>query len=104
MSKLLLTLPMFLISCGPSSGRYDVVASGESRVTVEMGFIAELNQLCKDLLLPTDYASLALYNQAVAACTFEKMSLININPGDLSSVCTNPATPEQDQLCAQLGY
>lgn len=104
LSKWLLTSTLFLISCGPSSGRYDVIASGESRVSIEMGFIAELNQLCRDLLLPSDYPTQALYNQAVAQCTFEKMSLVNINPTDFAAMCAHPTTPEQVQICAQLGY
>jgi len=104
MKYLLLTLPLLLISCGPSSGRYDVIASGESRVTIEMGFIAEINALCKQLNLESNFPSEELYNQAVAQCTFDKMSLVNINPTDFASACTNPTTPEQAQLCAQLGY
>lgn len=83
-----LILVMILASCGQSS-EVDVTDSnhtigGETKsiIIVELAFISQVNELCKDLNIREDFTSNELYNQEVARCTFDKISILNI--GDIS--------------------
>lgn len=63
-----------------------------SYVVVRLEFIDQINKLCRDLTLSTDYPTTELYNQAVAQCTFDKLATINIDPTQVQTF--------QQQYCA----
>jgi uncharacterized lipoprotein YajG len=80
---------MVLISCGKQTYEVEVndsnqSISGETKniIIVELAFISQVNELCKDLNIMEDFTSNELYNQEVARCTFDKISILNI--GDIS--------------------
>lgn len=61
-----------------------VTFSGTGSVDINLTFIQQLIDLCRDSLLPSSYGSLQLYNQAVAQC------VLNSTAG---------LTPKNNPLC-----
>lgn len=91
-----------LVSCNSkiqtNDSRQDVVQSGESYayVIVRLEFISDLKQLCQDSLLASNYESVELYNQAVAECTFEKLTILNVNPTQIGTFISTYCQPTSD--------
>lgn len=121
---IILAVMIFLMAgCGSvfktNDSTQNVVQSGTSfeYVVVRLEFIQQIQQLCADSLLQTNYASFTLYKQAVADCTFTKLSSLgSINTGAITSFqqqyCQansdlSALTPQQvldvKQACAALG-
>lgn len=86
--KYLLVILLFITGCGGteevhvSDSTQHVVFSGDANVNVNFTFIQQLITLCQQLLLPSNYATLQLYNQAVAQCVLNAAS--NLNPQDVN--------------------
>lgn len=95
--KYLITL-LLISGCGfNGTQRLEVSGGTKSSFDINLTFIQELIQLCRDSLLPSDYASTQLYNQAVANCVLNSAKALS--PSNLS-VCRPGAdlsgfTPEQ---------
>lgn len=95
---LLLSILIGILGCNSkietNDSRQDVVQSGESYsyIVVRLEFISEIKQLCQDLLLETEFESEELYNQAVAQCTFEKLTILNINPTEITNFISTYCT------------
>lgn len=92
-------IAVLLISgCGfNGTQRVEILGGTKNTVDINLTFIQELIQLCHDSLLPSDYASTQLYNQAVAKCVLNSTKALS--PSNLS-VCQPGAdlsgfTPEQ---------
>ena len=75
---------LILLSCGKQEvevkdsehiGR--VEGEAYQYIIVQFEFISEMKQLCREFYLPEEFESEALYNQAVAECTFEKISILD---------------------------
>jgi len=95
-------LILLLVSCGKQSieledSEHLVGGETKSIIVVELSFISQVNELCKDLNLISDFGTYELYKQEVAKCTFDNISILNI--GDISQegfndiindVCSNP--------------
>ena len=81
-----------------NDSKQEIIQSGTSYsyVIVRLEFISELKQLCQDSLLITDYANEALYNQAVAECTFEKLTILNVNPTEITTFINQYCQPTSD--------
>lgn len=99
--KKLLVLVTLISACGfngdqklsTNDSKQDINLHGEAYtyVVVRLEFIQQINDLCKDRFLKTDYVTETLYNQAVAECTLANLGLFNINPSTVKSF--------QDQYC-----
>lgn len=113
LTKNILTLIFFLafivivIGCGKQKHELKIddsvhtgTISGEAknRIIVEMQFIGEIKQLCKELHLQSDYSSKKLYKQAVAQCTFDNLAILNL---DLNS---DQLQNTINELCQQPQY
>jgi hypothetical protein len=105
--KYLLSL-LFLISCGESTLKIEepenpVLVDGDtySYVIVRLEFIEEMRQLCEDSLLPNDYETEELYDQAVAQCTLDYLSILDIGAIEEfnEEVCNNPQTQDEISVC-----
>lgn len=99
-------LSLTLISCGQSDinlkdSEHKVITSGETlnKMVLELPFINQVHELCKDLYLRSDYATKKLYKQAVAQCTFDNISILNI--GGLNS---DNFTDAINELCKEPQY
>lgn len=59
-----------------------ILISGDaySYIVVRLEFIQQINDLCRDANIQSDYATEALYKKAVADCTFHQLSILNIDP------------------------
>ena len=59
-----------------------LVSSGESYnyIVVRIEFLDQINQLCKDSILASEYEDELLLKKAIADCTFDNLSLLNIDP------------------------
>lgn len=101
MRKLYIAL-IFLTGCNSvfrtNDSTQSVVQSGASYsyVVVRLEFIQQVQQLCADSLLQSSYASVPLYNQAVADCTFAKLASLNVNTGAVSSFTNQYCQPTSD--------
>lgn len=105
--KILFIIFIFVLSsCGfngkqviqTTNSRQDIVQSGESSITitVELSFISQLWELCKDVNLQSSFPSQELWKQHVAQCVFDNLSIINIDPIDFSNTLTNYCSPIAD--------
>ncbi len=97
--KKLLIVSLLLSSCG-FSGDQKLTQQGESNTNVNIvfEFINQVQRLCAMETLRSDYETSALYDKAVAECTFSRLSTIN-----LGSICNTPGlTPEQLATCQGL--
>jgi hypothetical protein len=94
----LVVMVYLMAGCGSvfktNDSTQSVVQSGSSfsYVVVRLEFIQQIQQLCADSLLQTNYATFTLYKQAVASCTFDKLS-------SLGSINTGAITSFQQQYC-----
>lgn len=82
-----LILVILIISCGKQSieledSEHTIGGETKSIITLELSFISQVNELCKDLYIESDYVSINYWRQAVAECTFDNISILNI--GDIS--------------------
>jgi hypothetical protein len=107
-----LVLLLFLLSCGKTeleipNTQQAVVVSGSSYnyVIVRLEFLRDIQALCNDLILESDYETNDLYRQAVAQCTFDKLSLLDVNKfvEFEESYCTSPQTAQEQEACSILG-
>lgn len=125
MKKLMVLILLLtgIVSCDyrvkTNDSTQNVVQSGTSYtyVIVRLEFIQQLHDICKDSLLESSYASQVLYDQAVAQCTLDSMSILNFNPSQVSSFVQQYCQPNSDlsalsaqeqanvlAACAALGY
>jgi hypothetical protein len=99
--KKLLGLVLFISACGfngdqkisTNDSKQDINLHGEAftYVIVRLEFIQQINDLCKNRFLKSDYLTEVLYNQAVADCTLTSLALFNISPTTIKTF--------QDQYC-----
>lgn len=91
---------ILLSGCGirTNDSKQEVIQSGESftYIVVRLEFIEQMKQLCKESLLEENYANITLYNQAVAQCTFEKLTVLDINPTEITSFINRYCQPGSD--------
>jgi len=111
----ILFISLILISCGKSTieledSHHTIDGITKNEVLIKFEPIIQINELCKNLYLTSSFPSIELYNQKVAECTFDKLSIINLNMiSDFSNdLCLsgeqydslNPAEKLQvDELC-----
>ena len=113
-----LLLLVLLFSCGKQKIETTVEDSNHTiggvtthEIIIKFEPLLTINQLCKDLFIPSEFDSEILYNQKVAECTFEKLSVIDFGTlADFNNtLCDNnenydALTPEEkeqvDQLCS----
>ena len=106
-------ITLFFISCGETTVKIKepkkpikASISGEvyNYIIIKMEFITDIKQLCTDLYLPSDFASEELYNQQVSECTFDKLSIINLDAlNDFNTnICDNPQTQDEIAICDAL--
>lgn len=74
-----------LLSCGKTkveipNTKHTAYVGGEiyNYVIVRLEFLRDIERLCGDLYLYEDFESPELYDQAVAQCTFDKISLLDL--------------------------
>lgn len=108
--KLLIIL-FLLTSCGDSKvkvqdSKHKGKISGEtySYVILQLEFIQQIKQLCQELNVLSDFNTVTDYNKAVAECTFENLSVLDLNALEQFNmeICDNPQTPEEIQICEAL--
>ncbi len=85
MNKLALILvSLFIVGCGKvdvEDSNHDI--GGEVKIVVYVGFDLEpIAELCHDFLLEYEFATLELYDQAVAECVFDKIGGLSVNLPD----------------------
>lgn len=92
----ILIATLFLTACGDievktKDSNHTVTQTGSAYyyVTVRLEFIDQIKNLCQDRYI--DQLSNPLYPQLVANCTFENLSLLNIDFGQIKAT--------QDELC-----
>lgn len=75
-----------------------VVQSGTSYayVVVRLDFIQQIQMLCEQSLLSSDYSNITTYNQAVAQCTLEHLSVSNVDTNQLTSFVNQYCQPNSD--------
>lgn len=106
-------ITLLITSCGESTIKIKepkkpikASISGEvyNYVIIKMEFITDIKQLCNDLYLPSDFASEDLYNQQISECTFDKLSIINLDAlNDFNNnICDDPQTQEEIAICEAL--
>ena len=106
-----LVILSLLVSCGQAlevedsthtvGGDTNHTIEGETKniLILEMPFITQVNELCKDLNIVSDFASIELYKQEVAKCTFDNISVLNIGNLDVDGFGN-----VIDDICAQPEY
>jgi len=97
----LVAILLSILGCGKvetNDSRQDVVQSGESftYIVVRLEFIEQMKQLCKESLLEENYTSVQLYNQAIAQCTFEKLTVLSVNPTEITTFINQYCQPSSD--------
>lgn len=112
MKYILISLNLLLISCGSGTQTLQIEApeddiiSGESYnyVIIRMEFITDIRKLCEDLYIESEFDNLHVYRQTVAECTFDKLSILNLDAINNfnDQVCENPQTPEEIEICDAL--
>ena len=109
--KYLLILSMLLVGCGKSTIKLEepenpVTIDGDtySYVIVRLEFIEQMRQICEDSLLPSEYETEELYDQAVAQCTLDSLSILNIDAINEfnEQVCEDPQTQDEIAACEAL--
>jgi hypothetical protein len=113
--KSFLFLALLASGCGFSGTEAIKTNDATQTVAINFGFLDQLTTLCKQENLPELYASTELYNQAVATCVFQNMTIVNAaqltqlqnqtcKPGaDLSQYTPSQITQLQS-TCKLLGY
>ena len=78
MNKLILLLLAINLNCG---GKYRVEQSGESQVKVDITFqfLEQLQSICQDSLIVSDFETYELYRQAVADCVLNTLELLDLS-------------------------
>lgn len=75
--RILTILSLFLlVSCGFNGDQKLTTNDSNQNINVNLTFIQQLITLCQQKLLPQDYQTTQLYNQAVANCVFTSVSSI----------------------------
>lgn len=106
-----LILLFTLLSCGDTKVKipnteHNMKLSGSSYnyIIVRLEFIKDIERLCNDLILYSDYPTYELYKQAVAQCTFDKLSLLDVNMVDdfKTNYCNNPSSQDVQDACNAL--
>lgn len=106
---------LLIISCGKSTLEIEdsvqkVEGTTTSEVVIKFEPLIQINKLCNDLYIQSEFYSEELYLQKVAECTFEKLSVISFDlVSDFDSdLCATDETydnltPEEklqvDQIC-----
>jgi hypothetical protein len=106
-----LIMAILLVSCGQSSevdvkdSNHTIGGETKSIITLELPFISQVNELCKDLYIERDYVSVEYWKQAVAKCTFDNISVLNIDGISqdgfndiISDLCSKPEY-ENETIC-----
>lgn len=107
-------LMLVLLSCGQSDvnikdSEHKFITSGETinKLILDLPFINQVNELCKALYLIDEFQSIELYNQQVAQCTFDNISILNINgltadnfDNTVNELCTQPEY-QNEPICQQ---
>lgn len=81
MRYLILISLIFLGACG-FRGNQKITLEGNPKVdvVVTIGLLDYVMDVCEKLLLPEDFLTEQLYNQAIAECALENLQLVNISP------------------------
>jgi hypothetical protein len=78
MNKLLLVLLIATlnINCG-----YEIEQTGESQVKIDITFqfLEQLQAICQDSLIVSDFETIELYRQAVADCILNTLELLDLS-------------------------
>ena len=105
-----------LVACGESTVKvkdssHTIGGEAYQYVIVRFEFIQKVKKLCEDLYIQSDYETVPLYRQAVAQCTFDNLSILDLGAIDefKTGFCdqeTDGLTPEEqlkvDQICEVL--
>ncbi len=77
--KSLIVLSLLISGCG-FNGNQLVTTQGTTYqdMSIIFGFIDQVKQLCRESLLQQNYTDQELYNQAVAQCTFDRLTAMNL--------------------------
>jgi len=118
MKKYLLLIALLMASCGESKinvddSNHNVSGEAYQYIIVQFEFITKVKKLCNELHLQSDYSSKELYKQAVAQCTFDNLSLLDIGAvaeftngfcdnQDAYNELTPTEQAQVDQLCEVL--
>lgn len=109
---------MFFQNCG-FNGNQKITQEGESitKLVLELGFIEDINLLCQQSINSNDFLDEEGYNQAVAECTLDNLSVLqlDINAIDevVSTLCDENAdlsqlTPEErlevERACSTINF
>lgn len=116
-----LILVLLLTGCGingtqkveTNDSKQTIETRGEAfqYVVVRLEFISQIQTICENKYLVSDFENEALYRQAAAECTLENLSLLNISVPQLdafnSQFCNDDAnldglTPEEIQQLTNL--
>lgn len=104
-------LLFIFISCGKSElavvGDKDKpVVSGEAYqyVIIRLEFIKDIREICEARYLSYEYPTYQLYEQEVAKCTLDNLSVLNLaNLQQFANdVCSDPKTQEEIDACNAL--
>ncbi len=113
---LIIALLLAIGACGESTVKvkdssHTIGGEAYQYVIVRFEFIQKIKRLCKELYLESDFNTVPLYNQAVAQCTFDNLSILDLGAiGEFKNgFCDQPTeglTPEEqlqvDQICDAL--
>lgn len=103
MKKLLISL-VFITGCGLNGNQtFSAAGTTNANVNIVFQFINQIEDLCKMQNPQDTFSSLDLYNQTIATCTFNSLSLVQSQA--LQSNCSLPnLTASETQVCNTLGF
>lgn len=93
MRLLALCILLLSLGCGINGEQKFTANSSTQTITLNFGFLTQIENLCRAQLLEEDYTNTILYNQAVATCVFSNLTLLN--PAQLQALQQN-CQPEAD--------
>tara|TARA_R100001244_G_scaffold109182_1_gene80809 strand:- start:245 stop:589 length:345 start_codon:yes stop_codon:yes gene_type:complete len=114
MKSFLISAALILITaCGESTldvsdskHKSTTKVSGEAYqyVIIRFEFITKVKRLCRELNILSDYENVEQYDQAVAQCTFDNLSVLNATmlKDFVEENCGDAASDQVLQLCEAL--
>lgn len=78
---------LFNTSCGFNGDQKLSTNNSTQTISINFGFLTQIEGLCRDQLLRSSYTTDELYNQAVASCVFSNLTLLN--PAQLQALQQN---------------
>lgn len=92
--KKLISILILISGCGFNGVEKVQTNDSTQVISIEFGFLNQIETLCSQQVLSSAYATNELYNQAVANCVFSNLTILNA--AQLSNLENNYCKPNAD--------